>query len=260
MEPNYIKFFVRFLNVRGIEMTNFRFPRLTAWIIWCLSWVVTCFSVEQMLKIKIRWNCWKYISGVVSPSVLNQPSWVTLLSTLAVNGGIFQYKKQILTKQYLLNKNDCRRSCVNAWPFDSVFCSGQISHENHNNLQTGCEFDHSASSTFVVVWIIIIFGRVSTNREKKIQNARLLPSAFWGKIQSDFELSMKLRVKPSFKKIRETIKMQSAALNHFVYIPKFWNFSGNRGRWWSQNKHTFLFSTAYFPSYWHMPFEISITI
>ena len=36
------------------------------------------------------------------------------------------------------------------------------------------------------------------------------------------------------------------------------DFFGNRARWWSQKWHIFLFSMAYFPSYWHMPFEIGI--
>ena len=71
----------------------------------------------------------------------------------------------------------------------------------------------------------------------KIQNAGLSPSAFYGE------------------------NIQSAALNHFVYVPMSFEFFpeialGDGPKKW----HIFLFSTAYFPSYWHMPFEISITI
>ena len=54
-------------------------------------------------------------------------------------------------------------------------------------------------------------------------------------------------------------KIQSAALRHLYNI---WSCAldifRNHARWWSQTWHIFLFSAAYFPSYWHMPFEISI--
>ena len=56
-------------------------------------------------------------------------------------------------------------------------------------------------------------------------------------------------------------KIQRAALHHFVYVPMFWNFFpesalGDGPKKW----HIFLFSTAYFCTYWHMPFKIYITI
>ena len=70
---------------------------------------------------------------------------------------------------------------------------------------------------------------------KKIQNAGPSPSVFCGK------------------------NIQSAALNQFVYVSVLWIFFpeitlGDGPKKW----HIFFFSAAYFPSYWHMPFEISI--
>ena len=56
-------------------------------------------------------------------------------------------------------------------------------------------------------------------------------------------------------------KIQSAALRRFVYVSVLWiffpdNTLGHGPKKW----HIFLFSAAYFLSYWHMPFEISIII
>ena len=53
-------------------------------------------------------------------------------------------------------------------------------------------------------------------------------------------------------------KIQSAALNQFVYVSVLWIFYalGDDPEKW----HIFLFSVAYSPSYWHMPFERSTTI
>ena len=54
-------------------------------------------------------------------------------------------------------------------------------------------------------------------------------------------------------------KIQSAALNQFVYVSVLWIFFpeitlGDGPKKW----HIFFFSAAYLPSYWHMPFEFSI--
>ena len=72
---------------------------------------------------------------------------------------------------------------------------------------------------------------------EKIQNAAPSPSAFCGK------------------------KIQSAAFHHFVNVPMFWNFFSESAIGDCPKKsHIFLFSTAYFRTYWHMPFKIYITI
>ena len=56
-------------------------------------------------------------------------------------------------------------------------------------------------------------------------------------------------------------KIQSAALNQFVYVSVLWiffpeNTLGHGPKKW----HIFLFITAYFRAYWHMPFKINITL
>ena len=60
-------------------------------------------------------------------------------------------------------------------------------------------------------------------------------------------------------------KIQSTALNHlymFLCFGIFFRKSRSVSRVGDGPKkwHIFLFSTAYLPSYWHMPFEISIII
>ena len=69
---------------------------------------------------------------------------------------------------------------------------------------------------------------------EKIQNAGPSPSAFYEK------------------------KSKAQHCIILYMFPCFGFFSGKRARWWSQKWHIFLFSTAYFLLYWHMPFEISI--
>ena len=69
---------------------------------------------------------------------------------------------------------------------------------------------------------------------KKIQNAGLSPSAFRG-------------------------KNPERSVASFVYVPVLWiffpeNALGDGPKKW----HIFLFSTASFHTYWHMPFEIGI--
>ena len=60
---------------------------------------------------------------------------------------------------------------------------------------------------------------------------------------------------------RSSEKNQERSIASFCICSHVLGFlSENRARWWSQKWHIFLISTAYFSSYWHMLFEISIII
>ena len=54
------------------------------------------------------------------------------------------------------------------------------------------------------------------------------------------------------------LRKKISSVASFVYVSVLWIFPGNHARWWPQKMAYILFSTAYFRSYWHMLFEISI--
>ena len=97
----------------------------------------------------------------------------------------------------------------------------------------------------------------NSNFRKTIYFQKFVFSAFFGKTIKLDDFNPKMEKNPKRGTITECVlrkKIQSSAMNQFLYVSVLWIFFVDGPKKW----HIFFFSEAYLPSYWHMPFEISI--